>query len=172
MDGTPAAGSKRHRGQRTRHGLLGDRWAVLVRRQAGRLGRGRRRGVGANEVVVATKWGLNFDEATKQITDDDGTTPEYLRRAVDASLRRLGTDRIDLYQLHLDDLPIDEAAALLDVLEDLVTAGKIRSPLAMGLLTGKYSPSSTFGRDDIRGFGPSWLQSRSPRRSSPRSPTF
>jgi aryl-alcohol dehydrogenase-like predicted oxidoreductase len=162
-----------------------------------------------DEVVIATKWGNSFDETTKQIVDDDGTTPEYLRGAVEASLRRLGTDRIDLYQLHLSELPIADAEALLDALDDLVKTGKIRgygwstdstdraeawgrdgahcvavqhllsvlndapellatceryglasvnrSPLAMGLLTGKYGSESTLARDDIRGDAPGWL---------------
>jgi len=77
------------------------------------------------EVVIATKWGNVFDEETKQITGR-GEGPAHLRDAVTASLRRLGTDYIDLYQLHLGDLPIDRAADLLGTLEDLVEEGKIR----------------------------------------------
>src|SRR5258706_7754643 len=57
--------------------------------------------------------------------NDGGFSAHHLRRAVDASLRRLGTDYIDLYQLHSFDAltPIEEAVATLD---DMVRAGKIR----------------------------------------------
>ncbi|MCD0447484.1 aldo/keto reductase [Glycomyces sp. A-F 0318] len=89
---------------------------VLARALAGRR----------EQVVIATKWGNVFDEATK-VSDGRGEDPAYLRRAVTASLRRLGTDYIDLYQLHLGDLAIDRAADLLGTLEALVEEGKIRS---------------------------------------------
>jgi len=57
--------------------------------------------------------------------NDVGSSRHYLTRAVDASLRRLGTDYIDLYQLHSFDAltPIEEAVSTLD---GLVRAGKIR----------------------------------------------
>jgi len=57
--------------------------------------------------------------------NDVGSSRHYLTRAVEASLRRLGTDYIDLYQLHSFDAmtPIEEAVSTLD---DLVRAGKIR----------------------------------------------
>jgi aryl-alcohol dehydrogenase-like predicted oxidoreductase len=57
--------------------------------------------------------------------NDVGSSRHYLQRAVEASLRRLGTDYIDLYQLHSFDAmtPIEEAIGTLD---DLVRAGKIR----------------------------------------------
>src|SRR5215210_7357433 len=81
------------------------------------LGRalGRRR----EEVVVATKFGAAVDEQRK------GARPEYVRRSVEDSLRRLGTDRIDLYQLHTPDpqVPIEDTLGALD---ELVKAGKVR----------------------------------------------
>jgi aryl-alcohol dehydrogenase-like predicted oxidoreductase len=81
------------------------------------LGRalGRRR----EDVIVATKFGSKIDEQRK------GARPEYVRRAVDDSLRCLGTDRIDLYQLHWPDpeVPIGETLGALD---ELVRAGKVR----------------------------------------------
>jgi aryl-alcohol dehydrogenase-like predicted oxidoreductase len=81
------------------------------------LGRalGRRR----EDVVVATKFGAAVDEQRK------GAGPEYVRGAVEDSLRRLGTDRIDLYQLHTPDpnVPIEDT---LGALEELVQAGKVR----------------------------------------------
>ncbi|MFD4643924.1 aldo/keto reductase [Lentzea sp. NPDC058436] len=79
-----------------------------------------------DEVVIATKWGDEFDPAKRELTGYNGTV-EYLRRAVEGSLRRLGTDRIDLYQLHLGGLGLDEAALLRDECEALVAAGKIRA---------------------------------------------
>jgi aryl-alcohol dehydrogenase-like predicted oxidoreductase len=80
------------------------------------LGRalGRRR-----DVVVATKFGSAVDERRK------GASPEYVRQAAEDSLRRLGTDRIDLYQLHNPDpqVPIEDTLGALD---ELVRAGKVR----------------------------------------------
>lgn len=155
------------------------------------------------EVVLATKFGNVFDEATRRITGRD-ITPSGIQRSCEASLRRLGTEVIDLYQLHLaalDDSLIDDVVV---ALEDLVAAGKIigygwsttdleaasrfargphchaiqhpfnifqrqrdliglceeldmagviRSPLAMGLLTGKYRPAAppAFPATDVRG---------------------
>ncbi|MBU0596270.1 aldo/keto reductase [Candidatus Bipolaricaulota bacterium] len=77
------------------------------------------------EVTLATKFGERFDEETGEEVDAE-VTPEYVVRACDESLRRLGTDVIDVYLLHLRDFPLDRAAAIRDTLEDLVTAGKIR----------------------------------------------
>jgi len=76
---------------------------------------GRRR----DEVVVATKFGMEIDEERR------GARPEYVRRACEDSLRRLRTDRIDLYQLHKPDpeTPIEETLGALD---ELVRAGKVR----------------------------------------------
>jgi len=78
-----------------------------------------------HEVTLATKFGEGFDEETGAEIDVD-VTPEYVARACDGSLRRLGTDVIDLYLFHLQGFPIDRAAAVRDALEDLVSAGKIR----------------------------------------------
>ena len=79
-----------------------------------------------DDVLIATKWGCGFDAASRRMTGNEGSV-EYLRRAVEGSLRRLGTDRIDLYQLHIGDLPLEQAALLRDECEALVAAGKIRS---------------------------------------------
>ena len=79
-----------------------------------------------NDVVVATKFGNVFDEESKQVTGSDAS-PEYVKRACEASLKRLNTDFIDLYQLHIGDLSFDEARAVRDALEELVAEGKIRS---------------------------------------------
>ncbi|MGC9669273.1 aldo/keto reductase [Planosporangium sp. 12N6] len=79
-----------------------------------------------DEVVIATKWGNRYDERTRQLLGETGA-PEYLRWAVRESLRRLDTDRIDVYQLHVNGLPLDEAADLVPVCEELVDRGLIRT---------------------------------------------
>ncbi|MEV5431016.1 aldo/keto reductase [Streptomyces sp. NPDC052701] len=170
------------------------------------LGRalGRRRA----DVVVATKWGNVFDERTRTLTGGDDSVA-YVRRALTASLRRLGTDYVDLYQFHLADADPERAAPLRDVCEELVReglirayawstddparaavfakgphcaavqysanvlqdapgmfrlceetglAGVVRSPLAMGLLTGGQVPGRVPGAGDIRSRPPAWLK--------------
>jgi aryl-alcohol dehydrogenase-like predicted oxidoreductase len=76
---------------------------------------GRRRG----EIVLATKFGMMLD------AHRHGARPEYVRQALDDSLRRLGTDYVDLYQLHRPDdtVPI---ADTLGALDEAVKAGKVR----------------------------------------------
>jgi aryl-alcohol dehydrogenase-like predicted oxidoreductase len=77
-------------------------------------------------VVVATKFGNTYDEDTKVLTGTD-VSPAYIRRACRASLKRLQTDWIDLYQLHVGDLPIDQANAVADTLDGLCDEGLIRT---------------------------------------------
>jgi aryl-alcohol dehydrogenase-like predicted oxidoreductase len=74
-------------------------------------------GAARDRVVVATKFGAAKGEG-------GGGRPDYVRECCEASLRRLGTDRIDLYQQHVPDqtTPIDDTLA---VLHDLVTEGKV-----------------------------------------------
>jgi aryl-alcohol dehydrogenase-like predicted oxidoreductase len=162
-----------------------------------------------DEVVIATKFGNLSDPDTREVTGSDGT-PDGVRRQLEASLRRLGTDHVDLYQLHLGDFPTDQALELIPVLDELVGRGDLRAygwstdfperatafarasanvvaiqhdfsvlkdsagvlavcehlglasinrgPLAMGLLTGKYTAASTLGADDVRGIAPEWLE--------------
>jgi len=73
-----------------------------------------------DHAIVATKFGMRVDAGRP-----GGATPDYLRQAVEGSLKRLGTDRIDLYQLHTPD-PMVPIAETLGALDDLVTAGKVR----------------------------------------------
>jgi aryl-alcohol dehydrogenase-like predicted oxidoreductase len=161
----------------------------------GRALRGRR-----DSVVVATKFGHLFDEATRTATGQDAS-PASVRQQCEASLRRLGREVIDIYQLHLGDYDLGLAEDVVAVLEELVAEGKVRSfgwstddperaaafsrskhcsvvqfafnvlqgnspvldvcesrnvaglvrsPLAMGALTGKFTRESTFGSDDVR----------------------
>ncbi|MGP4111473.1 aldo/keto reductase [Streptomyces sp. 4N509B] len=72
-------------------------------------------------VVLATKGGLPFGEDPNQ----RGTSRRWITQAVENSLRRLGTDWIDLYQIHRLDASVDVDETL-GALSDLVRAGKIR----------------------------------------------
>ncbi|MFZ1062195.1 MAG: aldo/keto reductase [Acidimicrobiales bacterium] len=71
------------------------------------------------DVVIATKFGMPIDDQRF------GAKPAYVRSACEDSLRRLGTDHIDLYQLHYPDatVPISET---LGALQGLVADGKVR----------------------------------------------
>jgi aryl-alcohol dehydrogenase-like predicted oxidoreductase len=80
----------------------------------------------ADEIVVATKFGNVFDEETRRWTGED-ISPAHIRAACQASLRRLGLDRIDLYQLHIWSLPQAQAEAVAETLEELVAEGLIRA---------------------------------------------
>jgi aryl-alcohol dehydrogenase-like predicted oxidoreductase len=162
-----------------------------------------------SSVAIATKFNAVFDESTRQVTGSD-TTPEGIRSACEASLKRLDTDFIDLYQFHDNGYPAEKAAPVRDTLEALVKEGKIRAygwstdfperaevfaqgprcaavqlqlnvlddnpavlalcekydlaalnrgPLAMGLLTGKYSAETKPSADDVRGIkSPEWMK--------------
>jgi aryl-alcohol dehydrogenase-like predicted oxidoreductase len=157
-----------------------------------------------SQVVIATKFGDVMDPVTRQALGTDAR-PEYIRQALEASLRRLGTDYIDLYQFHIWGHPADEAVPVRETLEALTLEGKIRgyawstdvlesvevfakgphctaaqnelnlfrcdeamlalcerenlasinrSPLAMGVLTGKYSAATHFAKNDVRSHVP------------------
>jgi aryl-alcohol dehydrogenase-like predicted oxidoreductase len=159
------------------------------------------------EAVIATKFGFTHDAEARELIGTD-PSPEYVRTACEASLARLGTDYIDLYQLHIGELPADQAPPIRDALERLVDEGLIRaygwstadprgaevfaagprctaiqhslhvfggeagmlsvcdahdlasinnSPLAMGLLTGKFHAGSQLPADDVRGTGWDWV---------------
>ena len=77
-----------------------------------------------DEVVVATKFGMDMGGANGDDLDARGSR-RYLARAVEASLRRLKTDYIDLYQIHRPD-PLTPIGETLSALDDLVRAGKVR----------------------------------------------
>ena len=153
-----------------------------------------------HRVVIATKFGDSFDEQTGQRTEEE-PSPAYIRRACQASLRRLNTDYIDLYLFHIRDYDLERAGEVRRALEDLVDEGKIRSygwstddlerarffargshctaiehrlnimmdapdmlalcdkydlasinriPLAMGLLSGRWTASTQLPEDDYR----------------------
>jgi len=78
------------------------------------------------DVVIATKFSNVFDATTRQVIGADAS-PAYIHRACEASLKRLNTDYIDLYQLHNGGLSLEEAVGVREMLEALVTEGKIRA---------------------------------------------
>lgn len=80
---------------------------------------GRALGARRRDVVLATKFGMRMADGSR------GADRSYILACVDDSLRRLGTDWIDLYQLHESDpgTPIDET---LDALDRLIGQGKVR----------------------------------------------
>lgn len=159
-----------------------------------------------DQVVIATKFGFAVDEANKKVTpygetEEESDVASHLRSDLEDSLKRLDTDYVDVYQLHVWGLSIERALETHEVLEDLVGEGKIRtygwstdrtnaiktyatspncgivqqqlnifdgnlellalceqldlasinrSPLGMGILTGKFTPETTFSNDDVR----------------------
>ena len=157
-----------------------------------------------SEVFIATKFGNGKD---KQI--GNRSAGAFITRACEASLKRLNTDYIDLYQFHKNNYG-QKAEPIRDALEALVAAGKIRyygwstdlpeeaqaflggkhyvavqqrlnlfegddatlalceqhglasinrGPLAMGLLTGKFTSGSKLPKNDIRGRKIGWIKS-------------
>jgi aryl-alcohol dehydrogenase-like predicted oxidoreductase len=80
---------------------------------------GRALGARRASVIVATKFAMKMPDG------GHGGRPEYVAQAADASLRRLGTDYIDLYQMHQPD-PETPIADTLGALNELVKAGKVR----------------------------------------------
>jgi len=83
-----------------------------------------------DDITIATKFGYDIYspwERKGHVERPHDWSPEYVRYALEQSLARLGTDRIDVYQLHnprMDAIRSDEVFAVLD---EAVTAGKIRS---------------------------------------------
>ena len=79
-----------------------------------------------NKVVLATKFGIHFDKTDSHVNKAlvPDSRPEVIRNSVEASLKRLSTDHIDLYYQHRPDpaVPIEEVAG---VMEELIREGKI-----------------------------------------------
>jgi aryl-alcohol dehydrogenase-like predicted oxidoreductase len=74
-----------------------------------------------DQVLIATKFGQAMDERPEERRG----SADYIRWAVDGSLRRLRTDAIDVYQMHVPD-PVTPIVETLGVLNDLVHEGKVR----------------------------------------------
>jgi aryl-alcohol dehydrogenase-like predicted oxidoreductase len=94
------------------------------------------------EIVIATKAGYTYVEETREAPGENGD-PDYIRWACDESLRRLQTDRIDLYQFHLGGYDRQRAEDVLAVFEELVQAGKVR---AIGWSTDDPQRAALFAR--------------------------
>ena len=91
--------------------------------------RGRR-----DDVVIATKVGWEVN------ADNKGLKKDYILRAVEGSLKRLGTDYIDLYQSHKDD-PTTPVAETLEAYAQLVKEGKVRAIGASNFTAARLSES-------------------------------
>lgn len=83
------------------------------------IGRWLKKRGGRDQVVIATKVGMDMGGGKV------GLSPKYIREAVEASLRRLQTDYIDLYQSHRDDDSV-EMEAVLETYSKLIDEGKVR----------------------------------------------
>lgn len=85
-----------------------------------------------DQVVIATKFGFQVNEVTKDVQPYDGDEQNgdvagRIKADCESSLRRLNTDYIDLYQLHVWGYDIEKSRKIRTVLEELVTEGKIRT---------------------------------------------
>jgi aryl-alcohol dehydrogenase-like predicted oxidoreductase len=80
----------------------------------------------ADRPLVFTKCGLVWDESNRRTPPRNNLRPDSIRRECDASLRRLGVERIDLYQFHWPDpnTPVEESW---DTMLELIEAGKVRA---------------------------------------------
>ncbi|WP_322759085.1 aldo/keto reductase [Frankia sp. Cr2] len=96
-----------------------------------------------DKVVIATKFGSTYGAAP----GDGGASPRWITAAVEASLRRLRTDRIDLYQLHFPDptVPIEETLGALDA---LVQAGKVREIGCANVGTAQIDEAARAAKDN------------------------
>jgi aryl-alcohol dehydrogenase-like predicted oxidoreductase len=179
------------------------------------------RAVGARrpEVVLATKFGYRVDEAARHVHEGADVSRTAIERSCADSLRRLGTDHVDLFQLHVGDLDPVLVDDVVETLEGLVGQGKIRaygwstddvdrahrfgagphcaavqhrlnvledapemlalcavqglasvnrSPLAMGLLAGRYDETTRFDPQDLRAHRIGWMEYFVDGRPDPR----
>lgn len=163
-----------------------------------------------HNAVIATKFGYTYHPGKREIFSKYDVSKEYIRKACELSLKRLATDYIDLYQIHVGDLAIEKLDDVIELLEELKKEGKIRaygwstwdkmraelfsqkssnagatiqhpynvligeaemvelcernrlasvnnSPLAMGLLSGKFTVDSHLPADDVRGSKHEWV---------------
>lgn len=90
-------------------------------------------------VIIATKVGGGMGEYKK------GLSAKYIKEAAEASLKRLGTDYIDLYQSHYDD-PETPVSETMTAFNELVTAGKVRYIGASNLSAERIKESNAFAR--------------------------
>lgn len=90
-------------------------------------------------IVLASKFGHDMGAAGK------GADPAYIRRALDASLKRLGTDYLDVYQLHVPD-PLTPLADTLGTLDELVKEGKVRAVGCSNLVTAQVQEAARIAK--------------------------
>jgi len=160
------------------------------------------------QAIIATKFGFTYDADRRALLSTD-VSPAYIEWALNQSLRRLSTDHVDLYQIHVGELSGEAAESTGETLERLAESGRIRawgwstgnaeaarrlvqfphftavqqganvlhdvpehfalcaehelasltnSPLAMGLLSGKFSARSRLPDSDVRAAGHSWVR--------------
>jgi aryl-alcohol dehydrogenase-like predicted oxidoreductase len=88
------------------------------------LARGLREVGKLDQVYIASKVGSNFYESAERIVTD--FSPKYIRFALEQTLKRLGRDYLDLYQLHNPSRPLIEDGQIFEVLDELKAEGKIR----------------------------------------------
>jgi aryl-alcohol dehydrogenase-like predicted oxidoreductase len=93
-----------------------------------------------DSVVLATKFGKTYDRGRHEITGVD-LSVRHMREALEGSLKRLRTDVIDLYQLHVGDCSPEHAIELRDGLEELIREGRIR---AYGWSTDQVEAAALF----------------------------
>jgi aryl-alcohol dehydrogenase-like predicted oxidoreductase len=94
------------------------------------------------DIVLATKFGMAMDDSGAK----KGASRQYIMEAAEASLKRLRTDWIDLYQLHTPDAdtPLEET---LGALNDLVQQGKVRHIGCSNLSAGQVAQAAVISRD-------------------------
>ncbi len=78
-----------------------------------------------DKVIIATKFGWDIDQQTGEHRGGVNSRPEQIKLSIDGSLKRLGTDYIDLYYQHRvdPDVPMEDMAG---TVKDLIAAGKVR----------------------------------------------
>jgi aryl-alcohol dehydrogenase-like predicted oxidoreductase len=104
----------------------------------GRALKGRR-----HEAVIATKFGFTYDETSRNVYTKIDVSPNYINEACERSLRRLGTDYIDLYQIHPGVVPRERLDSMIYSLEQLRKKGWIR---AYGWSTEDAEAAELFAR--------------------------
>lgn len=107
----------------------------------GRALKGRR-----HEAVIATKFGFTYDETSRNVYTKINLSPNYIVAACERSLRRLGTDYIDLYQIHPGSIPDDRIDSVIHSLDQLKRKGWIR---AYGWSTEDKAAAEKFARRSL-----------------------
>ena len=94
-----------------------------------------------DDLIIATKLGGDMG------ADKKGLSAKYIREAVEASLKRLGTDYVDLYQAHYDDLDTPTAETI-EAFNRLIEEGKVRYIGASNLSAARIAESNQYAREN------------------------